>query len=287
MTIFFSDLDNTLIYSHRHPIPESKICVEELHGKQQSFMTRNTFDYFRHLQWLELVPLTTRTADQYARLAGMAEALHWRSALICNGAVLLTEGKEDPEWRKESLLSARKDQAAYEELYSKAYDRYGKDSIVSADPFLFYIKGTDVDAEYRYLSRIADLSHLNILKDSRKIYCIPSSFSKGRAIRRYMERRGGSCCIAAGDSEFDLSMREQADVFLCPEKLIQAEMIQRTERRMRADTLHSPDRTEPEEAFSGRTISCGGFFADSLCKELETIRKERETVRGTVLGLHE
>ena len=37
MTTLFTDLDNTLLYSHRHSTPEPKRWVEQLQGKPQGF----------------------------------------------------------------------------------------------------------------------------------------------------------------------------------------------------------------------------------------------------------
>lgn len=37
--LFASDLDNTLLFSHRHRQPEDR-CVERLNGAEQGFFTR-------------------------------------------------------------------------------------------------------------------------------------------------------------------------------------------------------------------------------------------------------
>ena len=37
--LFASDLDNTLLFSHRHRQPEDR-CVERLNGAEQGFVTR-------------------------------------------------------------------------------------------------------------------------------------------------------------------------------------------------------------------------------------------------------
>ena len=94
MIRFFSDIDNTLIYSHRHHIPQPRICVEELHGKPQSYMSQKSYEYFKNQKWLSVTPVTTRTFEQYQRLHSVAQKLKWHFALICNGAVLLNDGKE-------------------------------------------------------------------------------------------------------------------------------------------------------------------------------------------------
>ena len=42
MTILHLDLDNTLIYSCRHPIGNDRICVESSQNRELSFLTRYT-----------------------------------------------------------------------------------------------------------------------------------------------------------------------------------------------------------------------------------------------------
>ena len=48
----FTDLDNTLIYSRRRPLPGDKVVVERLNGADQSFMTGRTLEFFQHAPWV-------------------------------------------------------------------------------------------------------------------------------------------------------------------------------------------------------------------------------------------
>ena len=277
--IFFSDLDNTLIHSHRHQISEPMVWVEELNGRRQSFMSRRSFDYFKTRNWLEVIPTTMRTVEQYTRLLGLGEALGWHLALVCNGAVLLVDGKEDPAWREESIRFSENDQPAYEATLGKALDAYGRENIVSVDRIMFYIKGTEADLTYRYLKENSDSGHVFVYKDSRKVYCLPVSLRKGCAVQRFRKTQGDGpfvrayrdetqgdgpfvrvyrdgcfdkdlLCIAAGDGPSDVGMLEQADICLCPREL------------------------DGAVEHARRKILCEGFFADSICRELENIRTE-------------
>ena len=47
MTALFSDLDRTLIFSHRVELPGEKLPVELLEGRVQSYMTRRTLAYLQ------------------------------------------------------------------------------------------------------------------------------------------------------------------------------------------------------------------------------------------------
>lgn len=66
--LFASDLDNTLLFSHRHRQPEDR-CVERLNGAEQGFFTRETPDLLPQVvQRVHLLPITTRSIEQYQRI---------------------------------------------------------------------------------------------------------------------------------------------------------------------------------------------------------------------------
>ena len=104
MQIVHTDLDNTLIYSYKHEIGGPKTCVEIYQGREISFMTETSHRLLGQLcskPGVLVVPTTTRTLEQYQRIdlgIGVPEY-----ALVCNGGVLLHQGKEDPVWYQESL----------------------------------------------------------------------------------------------------------------------------------------------------------------------------------------
>ena len=54
MTYFFSDLDNTLVYSHRVSLPGERIAVEYLNDHIQSYMTKKTYDFLQEAYYLLL-----------------------------------------------------------------------------------------------------------------------------------------------------------------------------------------------------------------------------------------
>ena len=105
MSVFFSDLDSTLIWSRRKAPGVPKRAAEYLNGKEQSFMTEETFRFLRDAGWLTLVPVTTRSEEQYRRIFLM-ESLPVRYALVCYGGKLLAGGREDAEWTAETLETA-------------------------------------------------------------------------------------------------------------------------------------------------------------------------------------
>lgn len=247
--LLFTDLDNTVVYSHRHRHSAPVVWVETLNGKRQSYVTRRAYRFYESQNWLDVVPVTTRTAPQYARLRGLCTHFGWQDALICNGAVLLREGVEDSAWTEESRRLSQPDRAFFERAYELAAREAGADSIVLAEPFLFYVKTDAVDRIFTALSEQTDRVHLSVLKDSRKVYCMPISLNKGCAVKRYLTRFGHQRSIAAGDSKFDLPMLRGADYCLYPEGI-------------------------REFPATGKKMPCGGVFSDAICDGLEKLRKE-------------
>lgn len=262
--VLFADLDRTLIWSHRNTPPGPFRWVEEFRGHHQSFMTEGTWTFLREQRDLEVIPLTTRTEAQYSRLAEAAAALGWRRALILNGAVLLEDGKENPDWREESQSLCTPSMKAFQEALRAAEAAAGTDAIVNCAPFLFYIKAPDPEETESFLRSCTDMQQLTVRRDARKVYCFHSCLEKGTALRRFAARCGLTRTMAAGDSGFDLSMLAAADTAFCPDSL--AERVQQ-ERDSRAGA-----------AGKGAVCPCGGgIWSDGLCDRLKEYVRKQET----------
>ena len=247
--LFFTDLDNTVIYSHRHELPGDPVWVEMLNGRRQSFMTARTAAFYRTQDWLFPVPLTTRNSQQYARLAPALASLGWHDALVSNGAELLRDGVPDPEWREESRDLAERHRQEFEKALKLVCGMEPPEALVR-NPFMFYVKTGRARELHAFLTRETDPAQVTELRDSRKVYCIPNTLNKGAAVRRYLVRFGHESCIAAGDSEFDIPMLLMADICLCPEEL--------------SGYLPAEKR-----------IICSGVFSDAICDRLQELRRTK------------
>lgn len=219
MIIFNSDLDNTLIYSYKRPIGSDKRCVEIYQGREISFITHRTYELLKAVtEKILLVPTTTRTVEQYNRIdLGMGG---FRYALVCNGGVLLADGREDEEWYQESLslaAPARGEMETAAGILQADINRIFELRFIQ-DLFLF-TKSSDPEGTVNALKGKLDLSAVDIFSNGMKVYVVPKELSKGRGVRRLKERLGGETVIAAGDSEFDVSMLEYADYAIAPEGL--------------------------------------------------------------------
>ena len=224
MNIFLSDLDNTLIYSHRRTISGKKSVSEYLDGREQSYVTEKTLLLLRTFCSIEgniLVPLTTRTYSQYARISPLTERLGVRYALTTNGAVLTESGISDPLWERESQELA---EPFYEEMLkcSEIMKQYTEDCHVHfIEPYLVYTKPEQPEAVMKALESEGLSDGMDMLLTSGKLYCLPKALSKGNAAKRFLRRfpQRETRLIAAGDSVFDISMLAVSDISFAPESI--------------------------------------------------------------------
>lgn len=216
--ILFSDLDQTLIYSHRHKISGEKIPVEYLNEKEQSYITTaNLVALKGYCKNNLFVPITTRSVPQYERLDILYKQLRFPYALICNGAILLKDNKPDSEWTADSIKLTENFQPTIKSIYLRLKKIADVEHIHYIVPFMVYVKTDDTENIYRILKSEYGNTKIEILKSDRKIYCIPEILSKGKAVLRFMEKYGNNChSFAIGDSSFDISMMNECNYAFAP-----------------------------------------------------------------------
>ena len=239
--VFFTDLDNTLVYSHRHIPHEEVILAEILDGRPQGYMTKKSYDFLKR-GTIQTVPVTLRTPAQYLRLAGIMEDIGCRQALLCGGGILFCRGKEDASWTEETR------QAAEEHLYAlREAERYLRavcptEKVHCVEGIMVYAAVEAPETTAAGVSHAVEGSRLSVYTDSRKVYCLPPGVNKGEGLRRFASRMGTFVSAAAGDSLPDVPMLEAADLALMPESL--------------ACHVHNSKR---------HVMSGDGCFADFIC----------------------
>lgn len=219
MTYFFSDLDNTLVYSHRVSLPGERIAVEYLNDHIQSYMTKKTYDFFSKSNGVFLIPTTTRTCEQYARLSETFARFGCRYALVCNGGILLDNNEIDLEWLSETKRIAGDELSALNDARDIFLRFFPKESIHYANDIMLYAKTDTPALDAARLTSILNTKSLNVYYDSRKVYCIPASITKGTAMKRFSNRMGITRTIAAGDSIPDIPMLRISDLAILPYNL--------------------------------------------------------------------
>ncbi len=217
--VFFSDLDNTLIYSYKHDIGNDKESVEIYNGRKVSFMTRNSIEMLKEInRKIIFVPITTRTKEQYARIN--MDIGEFTYALVCNGGVLLINGKEDEKWYEESLEITK---GSREEL-KKAQEILASDEKVNFEVrniknLFVFTKSEHSKDVIKKLEESLDLSVVDIMLNGVKIYVLPKNLNKVNGAERFKKKINAHRAIASGDSIFDISMLNAADIGIAPKSL--------------------------------------------------------------------
>lgn len=222
MINFFSDLDNTLVYSYRSSLLSERIIAEYLNGHIQSYMTKKTFNFLTEADELRLIPITTRTREQYARLSETFMKFRCRYVLVCNGGILLDYNEVDSAWLAETKMIAGDELSDLREAEQLILSEFPEQSVHLVDGIMVYAKTDEPALEASRLSKVLNETNINVYYDSRKVYCIPSSINKGTALERFAARKGIPWSVAAGDGIPDIPMLEAANVAILPGELSNA-----------------------------------------------------------------
>lgn len=211
MNIFCTDLDNTIIYSYKHNIGNDKINVEIYEDREISYITKKTYDLLNIVKKeYMIIPTTTRTIEQYKRIElGIGD---FKYALVCNGGVLLINGEIDKKWYENSLELIKDSKDELEKailILEKDSRRKIKTKFI--EKLFVFTKCKEAKDVIEFLKSQLNTKLVDILSNGEKIYIIPKNLSKGTAIRRLKEKLCPKNLIVAGDSEFDVSMLEEAD----------------------------------------------------------------------------
>jgi len=186
--LFASDLDNTLLFSHRHRQPEDR-CVERLNGAEQGFFTQDTLDLLPQVvRRVHLLPITTRSVEQYLRIQ-WPEGTVPRWALTANGAVLLRDGEVDRAWYAASQALVRDHREALAAVLDHLTRQGGATSVRCVEGVYVYAAYPDTPTAERVARDWCGGSALRAVVSGRKVYFFPPGIDKGPALRRAVEIR--------------------------------------------------------------------------------------------------
>lgn len=216
MIIFHTDLDNTIIYSYKHDIGSCKRNVELYQGREISYITEKTYDLLKQVkERMLVVPTSTRTVEQYKRIDLGVGVFPY--ALVCNGGILLADGEIDRAWYLQSLELVR---PALSEM-QRALSLLEKDGrrefeLRFIEELFVFTKCREPEQVVRDLRQRLNPVLADVFHNGAKVYVVPKSLNKGAAVARLKKKLLPQYIIAAGDSEFDISMVEIADKGLVP-----------------------------------------------------------------------
>ncbi|WP_301107563.1 HAD family hydrolase [Sporosarcina sp.] len=225
--MFASDLDRTLIYSHKffesEQISGHVRNVEKLNGKEISFMTEKAIVLLQELaKEMMFVPVTTRTIEQYNRVTLFQHEIRPFYAITCNGGVVLENGEVDRYWQDHIKNKIKNGAISVEDVKRKieeTSDASWLKSIRVVDQFFVYLViNTELTPHelMGYYSKWAAEHGWIFSLQGRKVYFIPSFINKWDATRYVADKEGKSRVYTAGDSNLDVCLIEQADFGIIP-----------------------------------------------------------------------
>lgn len=245
MIVFHTDLDNTLIYSYKHDIGPQKRNVELYQGREISYITEETYRLLQRVKnEMLIVPTTTRTLEQYQRIdLGIGPFPY---ALVCNGGVLLVNGKPDETWYQDSLhlVSDSRDEMnlALELLEGEPRRKF---ELRYIEKLFIFTKCSDPEIVVNDLKTSLNVKYVDVFSNGEKVYVVPRPLNKGTAVDRLRQKLKPEFVIAAGDSAFDIPMILTADRGLVPSGFTQKYGIQNT-----SGTQKKIDEMHPKKIFS-------------------------------------
>jgi hypothetical protein len=221
-TLVCADLDRTLIYSREAlgtgPEPPLR-CVELYQDRPLSHVTEVAAARLELLAATALlVPTTTRTPEQYARvrLPGRPP----RYAICANGGRLLVDGVADAEWSAR-VRARTADCAAPAEVLARLEAVRGDLAMrirIASELFCYLV----ADRALPPAGWIRDLTGWCAERgwttsvQGRKVYCLPRALTKSAAAVEVARRTGAAALLAAGDSLLDRELLETADAAIRP-----------------------------------------------------------------------
>ena len=215
--IFATDLDNTMIFSHRliKGHEENVRCVEYYNGKPITYMTHTSIEKLKNLiKKIHVIPITTRSISQFERIELFSSTMY---AVVDNGGTILQNGSVQPEWEKyiDSILSKYNFEDALK-VFSNIPNLILQPKIVDGK-FLF-AKSDNIDLCKKFLENELDTKIWQLSFQGAKVYAIPMEITKGNALKFINEKliNDKQSVISAGDSNLDLSMLEYADYGIIP-----------------------------------------------------------------------
>ena len=143
--LIFSDLDGTLILSASRKQPGDIVC-EYKDNREISCITKRQAEL---LPGLEIIPVTTRSIEQYRRIR-FPEGFSPEYALTDNGGTLLVNGVPDPDWARRTMRLVQESSRGLERCRSVMEQDPGRNfEIRMVDGMFLFTKSTEPESMLR------------------------------------------------------------------------------------------------------------------------------------------
>lgn len=200
-TIWFTDLDNTLIHSYKSIEPRD-ICVEHKTGKKQGFINADILSKLIDLQRvpkneLQIVPITTRSYEQYLRIT-LFDVEH-PLVVTTNGGRIIKKGTDNFKYLHQIFANNREELMKLRELF-RVLHKEGASSLKLVDQMFLCAVGLEKELG----DRLPD--GLETSKIGSKVYVALNNINKLYAMEYLLKGKGEHEVICSGDSELDFCM---------------------------------------------------------------------------------
>lgn len=239
----FSDLDGTLIFSAKRK-QVGDIVIERKNGEEISCVTERQAELFPRLE--NVIPVTTRSIEQYRRIEFERFGFSPKYALCDNGGTLLVNGERDAEWTEWSsgiFAECEGELSRFRELLER--DPRRSFDVRLVDRLFLFTKSAKPPETLEYLGLG---ERCECFFTGEKVYVVPKKLNKGAAVKRLAERLELAEFAAAGDSLMDLPMLNAARTAVFTEN-IPEEKVTAREKIIRPRERFSEFVTE----FAGRS----------------------------------
>lgn len=212
--IYATDLDGTLIFSDRsYKFDKRQAVPVDKSEKVTSYMSTAVYNRLKHLADVKFVPVTARTIQQFKRIE-LPVIPTW--AITTCGGIILRDGEVFAPY--EQYLSQQDFSQPMKKMQSDLESLDGGSGEVKLiDNKYLYTKAVDRLLVSRQLDRLRKQNPLmQIGLDRSKLYALPLSFNKGKAIKWLQNYIGCPNLVASGDSYFDVDLLNAADIAVIP-----------------------------------------------------------------------
>ena len=214
--IFATDLDNTMIFSHRvvNGFENDVCCVEYYNGKPITYMTPTSIEKLKNLMSkIYLIPITTRSVSQFERIEFFPSA---EFAVVDNGGTILHNGVPHQGWEDYiSNILKKYDFENVIKVFSKLPNLTLQPRLV--DGKFVFAKSDNIDLCKQILQTKLNTKIWQLSFQGSKIYAIPMEITKGNALKFINNNLiKDKLVVSAGDSNLDISMLEYSDISIIP-----------------------------------------------------------------------
>lgn len=213
-TAFITDLDGTVIYSHRRTDGINMIQVES-QLLYSTYMNRTLYNNLqKYNESIPFIPLTTRSITEYHRINFPIIPEY---ALVGNGAVLLHNDIKVQEWENETQRLIEPCRATLNRMYQEFSDwdsPYAIDRIRMVEDAFVFIKSNEAEQIELYINRKYGLADITTFRHGQKLSIVPHALDKSKAALRLKEYLGLDIVVSAGDTEMDSKMLKMADIVI-------------------------------------------------------------------------